>query len=229
MSANTTRTNLFSAIVLTRPIDSHNDSNIPKQAHCEDIHRLRRVIRRITEGNGAHGVSVGQDAAKMISGPTELGERRLHSILHDASVIQGYCAVKMYASEACHLTFHARQATSAPPGSRPPQQFHERGPRSTGSCAPAPTATTSRCQPSYFTGSRAASHPKHPRAPRAPVLARPMQRLKVPAPSGNMHTSTSPIGTRALWLQAYCVVDAQSSYNSSRTAPPARVTSEDAT
>ena len=51
----------------------------------------------------------------MISGPTELGERRLHSILHDASVIQGYCAVKMYASEACHLTFHARQATSAPP------------------------------------------------------------------------------------------------------------------
>jgi len=49
------------------PIDSHNESNIAVQVCYEDIYRL--TIRRIA---GENGVSIGQDAAKMVvSGATE--------------------------------------------------------------------------------------------------------------------------------------------------------------
>jgi hypothetical protein len=69
MSANTTKLSL--AIVMTLPIDSHKHSNITVQACYADIHRL--AIRRIFGKNGAHGVSIGQNAANMVvSGATEV-------------------------------------------------------------------------------------------------------------------------------------------------------------
>jgi len=59
------------------PNDSNNQSYIPKP-YYEDIHRL--VLRRITGKIGAHGVSVVQDAAKLVVSWATKVQKIMHTL-----------------------------------------------------------------------------------------------------------------------------------------------------
>ena len=65
--------------------------------------------------------------------------------------------------------------------------------------------------------------------PRAPMRQRPPQRLQVPAQSCGARTLFCPTGTRSPWPKPAAQWTLQNALSSSRTTPPARGTSEEAT